>query len=284
MEKITDWIILWRELSEGFREKLGAGRGKNRKKDSWRGRARQFDNRVKERWSTPDSSRDFIISLMDKHPGSTVLDIGAGSGAWSTLLARHAQAVTAVEPSHSMAEVMRENLHSEDITNVSIVEGSWPDVQVEKHDFSLSAHSMYLCPDLVAFIRHMVASTTKYCFLLLRAPASWGVYAEAAMHLWGQPYDSPNFQIAYNALLQMGIQPNVLMEDMLQSRSREYEHPDEALFKLKKKFGLKNDSTHDDFFKDLLNSRLTYSSGKYVWPVESQTALVYWDVRKQTNR
>ena len=279
MEKVPDWIVLWRQLAENFGEKLAWGRGKNQKNDSWRGRAREFDDRVKERWSKPDSSRDFIISQMDKHPGSTILDIGAGSGAWSVLLASHVQAVTAVEPSHSMAEIMRENLHREDITNVSIVEGPWPDVQVEEHDFSLSSHSMYLCPDLEAFIRHMIASTTKCCFLLLRAPASWGVYAEASMHLWGQPYDSPNFQIAYNALHQMGIQPNVLMENMLQSRSKEYEHLDEALFKLKKKFGLTNNSTHDDFFIDLLKRKLIYVSGKYVWPVESRTALVYWDVR-----
>jgi len=281
MEKVTDWILLWQQLVEDFKDKHKGGRGKNKKNNSLRVSAKQFDKRVKERWSKPDSSRDFIISQMNKHPGSTILDIGAGSGAWSILLARHAQAVTAVEPSHSMAKVMRENLHREDISNVSIVKGRWPDVEVEKHDFSLSAHSMYLCPDLEAFIRRMEASTTKYCFLLLRAPASWGVYAEAAMHLWGQPYDSPNFQIAYNALLQMDIQPNVLMESMPQSRSREYEDIDEALKKLKKKFGLKNNRTHDDFFKDLLNNKLRYISGKYVWPVETRTALVYWDVREQ---
>ena len=280
MEKATDWLVLWRQLVDNFRKNLSGGRGKNRKRDSWKGRARDFDERVKKRWAKPDSSRNFIISLLDKNPGSSILDIGAGSGAWSALLARHARAVTAVEPSRSMAEVLRENLEQEGIDNVSIVEGPWPKVSVEQHDFSLSAHSMYLCADLEGFIRHMEASTKKTCFLLLRAPASWGVFAEAAMHLWGQPYDSPNFQIAYNALHQIGIQPNVVMEDMLQSHSKEYEQLDEALLKLKGKFGLKNDTSHDEFLKDLLGRKLANSGGKYVWPVESRTALVYWDVGK----
>jgi hypothetical protein len=35
--------------------------------------------------------------------------------------------------------------------------------------------------------------------------------AKAARRIWGHPYDSPNFHVAYGAMLQMGIYPHVFM-------------------------------------------------------------------------
>ena len=48
--------------------------------------------------------------------------------------------------------------------------------------------------------------------MLLRAPDPNGLMAQAATRIWGQPNDSPNFQVAYNAMLQMSMYPSVLME------------------------------------------------------------------------
>jgi SAM-dependent methyltransferase len=210
---------------------------------------------------------------------ATVLDIGAGTGAWATLLAPRVRRVTAVEPSPAMIEVMREKLAAKGHTNVEIVQGAWPDVVVEPHDFSLCSHAMYGYPDLPAFISRMVASTTCTCFLLLRAPGVDCIWAEAARHIWGQPYDSPNFTIAYNALLQMGIYPHVLMENTgLWFSRKSIESIEEALGNMKRRFGLDGMTEHDDFLVDLLRRRLTYEGGQYVWPRDMRSALVYWTV------
>jgi ubiquinone/menaquinone biosynthesis C-methylase UbiE len=136
-----------------------------------------------------------------------------GTGAWTVLLACHARHVTAIEPSPAMREVLGQNLVDEGLHNVAVVEGAWPEVEVEPHDLALCAHAMYNVADFPTFIRRMEAVTRRICVLLLRAPTPDGVMAEAATRVWGQPYDSPNFQVAYNALLQMGIFPHVLMED-----------------------------------------------------------------------
>jgi len=276
MEKMTDWIALWRELvevkSRGRKEAAGA----ESQADLWYARAREFDEGVKRRWTRPDSSRDFVMSQLDVN--ATLLDIGAGTGAWAALLASRARRVTAVEPSSAMIEVMREKLAAEGRTNVEIVQGAWPDVLVEPHDFSLCSHAMYGYPDLPAFIRRMVASTRCTCFLVLRAPGVDCVLAEAARHIWGQPHDSPNFTIAYNVLLQMGIYPNVLMENTGLWDSRSSESLEEALSAVKRRFGLDGMTEHDDFLVDLLRRRLTYQDGQYVWPREVRSALVYWTV------
>jgi 2-polyprenyl-3-methyl-5-hydroxy-6-metoxy-1,4-benzoquinol methylase len=273
MEKLTDWNALWRELVE-----IKASSRKNKSgpdADIWAGRALEFKEGVKRKWVRPDSSRDFILAQLDAD--SSILDIGAGTGAWSILLASNARHVTAVEPSSAMIKVMREDLASERIANVSIIQGSWPEVSVEPHDFSLCSHAMYACTDLSAFVLRMSACTRRMCFLLLRAPSLNGVRAEAAQHIWGQPLDSPNFTIAYNVLIQAGIYANVLMESTGLWKPRMSSSLEDALSNMKRFLGLHESKEHDDYLMELLRRRLCWKDGKYVWPPDVRSALVYWE-------
>jgi SAM-dependent methyltransferase len=279
VEKITNWNSLWRELVEIKAKSRKKKSEENAPADIWADRARDFKEGVKRRWVRPDSSRDFILSKIDSD--STVLDIGAGTGDWSILIAPRAKQVTAVEPSDSMIAVMRESLLAAKITNVSIVQGSWPEVSVEPHDFSLCSHAMYASTDLEAFIRRMMECTRRMCFLLLRAPSIDGVRAEAARHIWGQPLDSPNFTIAYNILLQMGIFANVQMENTGLWKPRTSSSLEEALSNMKRFLGLNESSEHDDYLRKLLRRRLTWKDGQFVWPPEVRSALAYWQVTDQ---
>lgn len=278
MEKITDWNALWRELVEIKSRSHKRTSGSNREADIWAGRALEYREGVRRRWVRPDSSRDFILSRINA--ASTVLDIGAGTGSWSALLARRAGHVTAVEPSESMIAVMGEDLEAESITNVSIVRGAWPDVSVEPHDFSLCSHAMYGCPDLAAFIRKMVACTRRTCFLLLRAPSIDGVRVEAARRIWGQPLDSPNFTIAYNVLLQIGIYANVLFENTGLWKQRTSSSLEDALREMKRFMNVTETDRHDGYLMELLRRRLVWKGGCYEWPPEVMSALVYWDVER----
>jgi len=275
MEKITDWNALWKELVELREIDRRKRRDSGEEKDPWINRAHRFHAGVRERWRQDDSSREFILSRVDAD--STVLDIGAGTGAWSMMLARHVRRVTAVDPSESMLSVLRENMTAENAANVSVIQGAWPDVDVEPHDFSLCSHAMYGCPDLAAFIRGMEKRTRRTCFLLLRAPARDCIQAEAARHLWGQPFDSPNFAIAYNVLIQMGIYANVLMENTGYWKPRVSPDLEAALERLKRELYLAGIDEHDGFLLDLLRRRLSRRDGVYVWPQEVCSALVYWE-------
>jgi len=137
---------------------------------------------------------------------------------------------------------------------------------------------MYACPDLAAFALKMAACTRRMCFLLLRAPSIDGVRAEAAQHIWGQPLDSPNFTIAYNILLKLGIYANVQMENTGLWKPRTSSGLSEAFNDLKRFLGLSESGEHDDYLRDLLRRRLVWQDGKYVWPKEVRSALVYWQV------
>lgn len=268
-----DWAALWRELCEVSMRREAA----RDSQDAWVGRSQRHHARTNRRWAKPDSSRQTIAAMLAAAPGATLLDIGAGTGAWAAYLAPFAARITAVEPSPAMLDVLRETLAAQDITNVDVLQAAWPHAEVPDHDFSLCSHAMYGFPDLPAFVRRMEQVTRRTCFLVLRAPSTGSVMAEAALHLWGHPHDSPNFQIAYNVLLQMGIRPNVLFEDEGLWQPWTSDTLADALAEVKRRFALKTPE-HDAFLADLLRRRLREEDGRFVWPPGVRSALVYWQV------
>jgi len=275
MERVTDWALLWRQLVEASHWPQSRPEGEwSREADPWKVRARDYAVRVRRKWSRPDPIREFLGSRVAA--GSTVLDVGAGTGSWSMLLARRASKVTAIEPSPAMRDVLRESLAAEGIANVEVVAGFWPGVEVEPHDHVLCAHSMYGSADLPEFVQRLVGATRKSCFMLMRVPGADGVMAEAARRVWGQPHDSPNFLVGLGVLHQMGICPNVLVDpnpwEPWSSPSLE-----EALADVKRRLVLES-AEHDEFLRDLLARRLVYLDGRYVWPPATTSALAYWDV------
>ena len=94
MQPYTDWIALWKELVENIPWHTHPATATGEAVDPWREKARIFDDHVKQRWSQgSDSSRDFVTAQVEG--AESVLDIGAGTGAWACLLARHARRIRA---------------------------------------------------------------------------------------------------------------------------------------------------------------------------------------------
>ena len=281
MEKVTDWIALWRVLVEKNEPLWNCKQRSEANRDKWKNRAKSFYTRFRERWSKSDPIRDLIVSMISSVKDATVLDIGAGTGAWAVLLSKSAGKVTAIEPSADMRQILSENLKNEGIDNVEILDEFWPVSGIEPHDFSLSCHSVYDCEDLRSFVSAMSEATRHTCFMLLRAPDHNGLMAKAANRIWGQPYDSPNFQVAYNAMLQMGMFPNVLMEEKGKWPGWINTNLEEALDLIKSSFGIEKVSEHDPFLRDLLKKKLKEEDGKVRWPSEVRTGLVYWETKKK---
>jgi precorrin-6B methylase 2 len=129
----------------------------------WQDKARAYHEAVRRRWVTPDSSRDFIAADLGAHPGETVLDIGAGTGAWAVFLAHYAQHVTALDPSPAMLDLLHENVAAAGLTNVTIVEGGWPEADAASHDVVLCSHALYGVADFAAFVDKMAPSGAVTC-------------------------------------------------------------------------------------------------------------------------
>lgn len=276
-DRETDWIRLWNELVRQ-REEQRREPPIPDPKDRWSARAEGYDARTQSRWAAKDTSREFLVSLLKSLKSPTLLDVGAGSGKWAVPLAPYAKRVTAVEPSPSMRARLQAHLAEKQIDNVTIVPEPWP-CAASAHDVSLCSHSMYGFDDFERFVRSIEAVTRHTCVWLLRAPPLDGIMADAARRVLGHPYDSVNFQIAFNALMQMGIFPNVLMEDPRTWDPWTHESVADALTEVKRKLRLYDDTTHDAFLEDLLERRLIRQDGRYVWPCGTHAALVYWRVQ-----
>lgn len=274
MEKVTDYLKLWSDLVEARyrgrpdRSKCG--------EDVWKNRAKGYEEGVRKRWAKNDSSREWILSWLQENPGSTFLDIGSGTGAWARLVAPYCRQVTAIEPSASMIEVMKQTISAAGIENIDIIQKEWPFDPGRTFDMTLSSHSIYGATDFASYIEALTNVTQKMCVLLLRAPLPDGLMADISKKIWGHSHDSANFQVAYNALLQMGIFANVIMEDSGLWDPWTNESIDDALRDVKRKMGLLDIHSYDGYLSDLLSERLEYRDGRYVWPKGNRSALIYF--------
>ena len=273
MDVNTDWSALWADLVS-IHERANSPEGGA---DPWEGRARKLAERVRQKWAQPDPIRDFLTARIG--PTDTVLDIGAGTGNWAVPLARVARRVTALEPSPAMRAALRETLDREGVTNVDVVDGYWPEMEIEPHDVTLCSHSMYGVTDLATFVGRMVDVSRRSCYLLMRAPTADGVMAEAARRVLGHPHDSPNFFVAFNILAERGVRPNVLFDPNLWEpwTSRTIEA---ALVELKSRLGIAGSVEYDDHLLDLLGQRLVPTADGYDWPRGVQSVLAYWDATR----
>lgn len=266
---LTEWAALWQELVERSR----AADPARSQGDYWCGRAESFDARM----TAHTGGRDLLLErvLVRVRPEDTVLDIGAGTGGWTIPLARRAARVVAVDNSPSMLEVLGRKIAAEGLANVEVHSGTWPEEQAGRHDHVLAVHSCYGTTDLPGFIAAMTASARRTCYLGITFPIPTSAVTQAAIGLWGSRWGRPDFVVAYNVMLEMGLMPNVWVDE-----GSEQVHSvvplDEALVKAKRLLGLGASDLHDPYLREFLQDVLEPEGGGFRWPQQSRSALVWW--------
>jgi len=91
-------------------------------------------------------------------PGSTILEVGAGTGAFTIPLARDARSITAVDYSPAMLTVLRRKLASDPTLKITPVLARWEEAEVQPHDVVFVANALYRTADLKAALSKMVRS------------------------------------------------------------------------------------------------------------------------------
>jgi len=266
----VDWVQLWRDLVERFdRQPEQDEKGIM---DRWGKRARSRGySEEQSRWDRDDPLMQFILGNLK--PSDTVLDIGAGVGRWSIPMAMACKKVTALDSLSGMLQIICENAAAENVTNIQTVRGDWATVEVEPHDYALSSHAAYSCPDIVAYARKMERSARKACYMVMRVPRHDGIIGELSCCIHGTFHDSPNFIVGYNALLQAGIAGHVIMEE--RGRHWHNETPEDALARCKRHLHLGSDE-RDGMIMDTLKKHLTFRDGEYWWPDWMRSAMIWW--------
>ena len=266
----TDWIRLWRELVERFKEEPAQGEKGMMARWGKRARSRGYTEEQRKR-DRDDPLMQFVLGRLQ--PGDTVLDIGAGIGRWSIPMAMVCKRITALDALPGMLDIIRENADADGVDNIETALGDWATVDLEPHDYTLSSHAAYVSPDIVAYARKMERLSRKACYVVMRVPQHDGVIGELSRRIHGCWHDSPNFIVAYNALLQAGIVGHVVMEES--ARFWHNASLEEVLARAKRHLRL-NDDTYNDMIMSVLRDRLVLRDGEYYWPDGMRSALVWW--------
>lgn len=172
----------WADLVEANREQVLRLQERVDGADFWKGMAGTFK-------VDPNRTDDPILNGLRRRiqAGDHWLDVGAGGGRFGLPLARSLERLTAVEPSDSMREVLREGMQEHSITNIDIIEGRWEHVEAPVAEVALIAHVGYDIDNLVPFLQKLEKHARRQCVAVMldRQPASnFGALFEAVL---GEP-------------------------------------------------------------------------------------------------
>jgi SAM-dependent methyltransferase len=226
--------------------------------DHWRPYAQQF--RVDPR-RTDDLLVNRLIREVQAH--QTLLDVGAGGGRLSLPLALNCRHVAAVEPSSSMAEVLRQQASDSSIQNVSLVRAKWEDAEVEAADIVLCCHVLYVVTDIERFVRKLEYNARQSVLVVLynSAPQSqtyplWKqIHGEDRLHL----PSLPEFQ---EVLCELDIDARV--EILPPQKPRGFDYREQALEQLGRRLYLKPDGRQMAELESMLPDLLEEVEGTLV--------------------
>lgn len=130
-------LIDWNEAWQAARARTNRRRGK----ESWDRRAPSFARAVAQ-----SGFIDQVLARLPLDPAWDVLDVGCGSGTLAVPLAARVRAVTALDYSPRMLDLLRERCAAEGLANVAPVLGAWEDdwaaLGVGQHDVALASRSL----------------------------------------------------------------------------------------------------------------------------------------------
>lgn len=160
-------VELWEKRAEKFKNNVKGERGKKRTGDviKW------FENQG--------------LSLK----GMTILDIGAGPGAFSCAFAEEKAQVTALEPTIGMSSTIRERIETEAITGLEVVQMPWEEVDVKKMGWQENFDMVFIsmCPGVhnAELFKKAMSCAKKYVYY-----SGWAGRrdSEAFSELWKELY------------------------------------------------------------------------------------------------
>jgi len=144
-----------------------------------------------------------ILAAAD--PFDTVLDIGAGTGAFALPLAKRVRWVTAVEPSSVQCARLMRKAASMEVGNISVIQKDWNAmcvVEIEPHDIIVAAYCLFM-EDIVAAIRKMHCLARRRVYLVHLA----GHDLQDEIHsIRGKASDVPDHRLLLDVLKEMRIE------------------------------------------------------------------------------
>jgi len=176
---------------------------------------------IHRHWTGPDDYMDRLLALINPRPDWSVLDVGAGAGAFSLPAAARFQRVTALDLSSGALEVLAERARLAGLANIKTVHLAWEEAVIGRdvplHDVVAASRS-FTMEDARGALAKMDRAARRRVYLTWRACPR--PLDRQVSELLGRPYQEyPSYIYLYNILYQIGIQANVgFLSHVLQVR------------------------------------------------------------------
>jgi len=139
--------------------------------DFWNKRSGSFKNNTTGEKGQQRAKR--VLSWLEGQgvtlDGISVLDIGAGPGAFSLAFARRGCEVVALEPAEAMVTFLREEIARENFNNIRVVQKTWEDVDLDEEKwegrFDLVFASMSPGINNRETLEKALRCAGKYCYI-----------------------------------------------------------------------------------------------------------------------
>lgn len=155
--------------------------------------------------------------------GSTVVDVGAGTGRFSLALAPRVAEVVAVDPSAAMLRVLRRESRRLGLGNVRCIESRWQDAEVATDgaggdrrrtvppgDLVICSYVLPLIEDAAPFLAKLDAACRGRAFVFFNAVSNDALSDAFWRHFHGKPRrPAPTYLDAVAILRELGIEPEV---------------------------------------------------------------------------
>jgi SAM-dependent methyltransferase len=221
-------------------------------------------------YRTDDALLDRLRAI--SRPDATWLDIGAGGGRYALPLALVSRAVTAVDPSAAMLEVLQQSMEQHGIANVTAQQLRWPEGADElTADFSLTAHVGYDIREINPFLDAVERATNELCVTMLMDRAPSGGFVRLWEQIHGEPRQTlPAMREFLHLLLARGAVPTV----ELYPREHRAWTEDDLRSEARRRLWLAEGSEKDQRLQALISAELAAGVDNYQTPMA--IALIAW--------
>ena len=209
---------------------------------------------------------------------TTILDVGAGVGALTVLLAKQGYQVTAIEPKPAMLQELQESLVRNRLDNVTCLQAAWDPRVATPHDVILVANVAPIFDDLVPFLTEAepLARQTMALVQNVGPGSEKFYYGELYPHLLGRPYPGrADYLRTLTLLHSVGIYANT------QIISYRFDQPfDSFLDAVQFWKELMHLETVDQERRltAFLEGRLEQIGSRWIAPMRRRSAVIWWRV------
>ena len=239
----------WREQIEAHERDMQALRGDGHEHGHGHGHGHgqpgQFGyaNRPLDPYRTDDAALNALFAALGS--GTEVLDVGGGAGRYALPLATRARRVTVIDQSEDSLELLNTRAEEAGITNITVINEPWEDVQAQQADMVLCSLVLHHVSEVVPFVSKLQDHAKDRVVMLEMVETPGAVDRPFFERVYGStPSNLPGLAKVMEVLWTMDIYPDLEMiapEPVILAPDR-----DAALEHMQRRLGVEEGSPEDE--------------------------------------